>query len=106
MIYGLNQGTSFIKGIVDEIKISKKLTTEKEAQKSFFKNTESFYENIKQEDAKEKVPIERVISRQRENTQMLNEIEMQLKEMFTRSQNFETFLEKADLKKQSNSETD
>lgn len=37
---------------------------------------------------------------------MLNEIELQLKEMFTRSQNFESFLEKADLKKGSNNETD
>lgn len=47
MIYGLNQGKTFIKGIVDEIRISKKINTEKEIQKSFFKNTESFYENIK-----------------------------------------------------------
>ena len=82
------------------------MTSEKETQKSFFRNTESFYENINTNEGDTKVPIEKVISKQRENTQMLNEIENQLKEMFTWTQSFESFLENADLKKQSNSESD
>ena len=93
-MYNLNQESVYINGTVNEIKISKMITSQKEAQQSFYRNTNLYYEQIEKTDKDNEVNMQQVIAKQRENTQIIQQIEVQLQEMFKRSQSFEEFLEK------------
>jgi hypothetical protein len=78
-----------LKGTVEQIKVSKMITSESEVEISFFKNTKSFYEHVDNIKAgKTETNMAHVITKQRENTELIREIEMQLKELIKRSDSF------------------
>ena len=47
------------------------ITSQKEAEQSFYRNTNLYYEQIEKSDKESEVNMQQVIAKQRENTQII-----------------------------------